>query len=318
MSKRFLGALVALIGWGLFAPASWTGMVQGGQILNANGTLPAGQYCTVPPRNNGKYLEKRHTVNLVSGNQYTIDCISTTPYTSWQANVDTYIYLVPTGTNTVIDQNDDVILGGDLRSRIMFDATADGTYDIVVTAWANIGYGQNLTATPPNPGFDGVIAYNVTVEERGIIGAINGTAIPDASNPLATGGSSPMTGRNTVSLTAGTTYRIDVTGENGDYDYNVDTYLQLYDPNGSLVASCDNYGNGYASSISYPATATGTYTIIVTILTSGVSSYHLNVTTVNVASSSPITPLGTGTPNVRLTPRSRKSEPAGLPTLLLG
>ena len=61
-----------------------------------------------------------------------------------------------------------------------------------------------------------------------------------------------------IVLEAGQTYRFDVAGTGGT---NLDTYLELYGPDGVLVAFDDDSGEGFASLIRFTALTEGVYTL---------------------------------------------------------
>ncbi len=310
MRKQLL-ATVILTGWAIFAPGSWMPVIHAQFSIASGGssanTLTASSpVCTIRGAN---FRQHTYTVALMMGNEYTIDLVGTGPNNpGWDASLDAYLYLLnPTGQ--VVDENDDIIMGGgsaglELCSRIAYNPPASGTYTIIVTTWAPIGY----------VAFDGTMPYKLTVAAQGIVGTSDGTLRPGQPNPAGTNYNSGM---HSVNLTAGQTYTVDVHGENGLYDYQVDTVLYVVDPKGVTTRNDDYAEGGKSSRITFTATDSGLYKIYVTgWAPADTFSYHMTVTDSRaVTSETPVTPLGAGIPNVRLSPRP---ERLGIPALLLG
>ncbi|MDC0659147.1 M10 family metallopeptidase C-terminal domain-containing protein [Leisingera sp. SS27] len=64
-----------------------------------------------------------------------------------------------------------------------------------------------------------------------------------------------------ITLTAGETYEIELSGAAGGGGTLIDPYLRLYNSQGSLVRSDDDGGPGYDSAITFTASSSGTYYI---------------------------------------------------------
>jgi hypothetical protein len=249
-------------------------------VLTVQGAL-TNQSPTGPPRG-ANFYHQSYPISFDGGYQYTIDL-------NGPSNNDTYLYLLDSNGN-VVAQNDDVIEYYDLRSRISYNVPGTGTqnYTIVVTSWA-----PYIT-----------FSYTLNVVKAHIATAINGTL---TSSSPQNGPKGPGYYSNTHPLgtfTAGQTYVIDLIGNNGAYDYNVDTMLYLVNSSGTIVASDNDYGEGYSSRITFtvPAGAGGNYSAIVTSWYAGATfSYQITVTSPQVAPPPPPPPPpngGTGIPNV--------------------
>lgn len=302
MKCRLVPAFFALTAWALFAPVWWTGVQAQTTVLNTTGVVDASTPC--PTRGPGFY-GKTQAITLTAGNQYTIDLRSTAADNNgsgYHADGDTYLYLLDS-SGSIVAENDDVILGGggtgiENRSLILYSATSSGSYTIVVTSWSS-------GVTFP---------YTLVVTARATTTSITGTLSAPDPTFVDPRGSGYNASRTPVTLSAGQSYQIDVTGAPGtggsfnDYVYNVDTYIFLLDPSGAIVAQDDDYGNGYASRINFTPTTSGTYTVMVSSFSPGDSfSYQVTVSTPNGTPPPPPTPgTGSGIPNVRLSPQLEK------------
>ena len=147
-------------------------------------------------------------------------------------------------------------------SRIVYTATTSGTYTIQVSGHdSNIGtYELSVNVWEPTP-----------IEVGQIL-----------SGSITTSGEQD---RFTVSLQAGTTYRIETTLHSLN-----DSVMRLFNPSGSKVEEDDDGGAGRASRIDYTATTSGAYTIQVEGYGSNTGSYELSVQTLGYA----VTPIQMG------------------------
>jgi hypothetical protein len=134
--------------------------------------------------------------------------------------------------------------GTSLNSRLVFDAPRDGDFIIRVQS---LGGGQGayaltLAAAPPVPP---AYAFSLGLTAEGELTAT--AALDDQGRPVD---------RWTFPGTAGQRVRIDMSSE------AFDTYLELFDPAGALVAEDDDgLGEGTDSRITRTLLADGTYTI---------------------------------------------------------
>ena len=312
MRNSYLVTMLAALGWAFLTPGSWvTGLHAQTTILSASGMVDTSQPC---PTRGPNFYQRTHTIAVIAGNQYTIDLRSTAADSnsgSYASDCDTYLYL-PDSAGTIVAENDDVILGGggtgtEVRSLILYNATASGNYTIIVTSWSS-------GVTFP---------YNLTVTARGVTGSATGTtAPPPAGTPLPPSlPAGSNVGLQQYSLTVGQTYVIDATGAPGsgggfnDYIFNTDTVVYLMDSSGAVVASdttsLDPAGIGYGARITYTAPATGQYTVVVSSFNPAQAiSYQITISTPQTAPGTPPAPPappappgGAGIPNVRVAPR---------------
>jgi hypothetical protein len=281
---RFFRIVVtaAIISWGIIAPQASDAQTT---VLNTSGALTTSSP-TGPPRGTTFY-QQTFPVTFTAGNQYTIDMMGANG-----VNADTYLYLLGPG-GAIVAENDDVTMYYVLRSRIAYDCTQGGQYTIVCTSWA------------PYTTFN----FTLTVVSAPIVTApINGTLTTSSPQNSPSGAGYYANTNDLGTLTGGQTYTIDLIGQNGDYNYNVDTMLYIVNAAGQVVASDNDYGQGYSSRVVYtvPTNATGDYKAIVTSFAPGVVfSYQITVTGSNAPPPPPPvpTPNGGGIPNVLIAPR---------------
>ena len=173
------------------------------------------------------------------------------------------------------DSNGDLIPGTEnnsggpaLDSRVYFTPDADGTYYLATSA--------DLNFFPPRTG-----TYRLSVTQI----VDDRTAGTDTSGSVAVGGS--VTGEIelpgdrdwfAVTLEAGTTYRIELEGEETDGGTLVDPKLySVYDSNGNRIVGArdDNSGEGLNSRLFFMPDADGTYYIAA----DGVEYYGIDIGT---------------------------------------
>jgi Zn-dependent metalloprotease len=187
---------------------------------------------------------------------------------------DTYMYLYDTDFTTLIASNDDG--GGGLASRIQWTPLSSGIYYVMVRHYNSSAYGSDTN-------------YDLEVISSGSGGA-------DAYEPDDTSGqASTITVGSTqanhnfhyagdndwvwFSVTVGTSYVI----ETSNLGSRSDTYMYLYDTDGTtLITYDDDGGGGLASRIEWTAPANGTYYVRVRHYSSNVygpdANYDLSVT----------------------------------------
>jgi hypothetical protein len=154
MRTRQLSAALALTGLALFARTSAAQAQTTVTLFSATGTLSAP--LAQNPRNGywgagTQPFAAVHTVSLTAGNSYTIRVLPT----AGGQTTDSYVYLLdPSGA--IAGQDDDS--GYDmasLSSKLVFNATATGTYTVVVTTYYyNYSMNYGLTVDGP-PGAGG-------------------------------------------------------------------------------------------------------------------------------------------------------------------
>ena len=168
--------------------------------------------------------------------------------------------------------------GPGFASRIDYTASRSGTYTIEVRGHSSSTGTYRLSVSqadvPPTP------TYTPTPPPED-------TAIGVGQTLSGNIGSRGEEDRFTVSLQAGTRYRIEVL-----LNSLGDSVLTLRDPSGREVAADDDSGPGYASRIDYTAQRSGTYTIEVRGHSSSTGTYRLSVSRADV----PPTPTYTPTP----------------------
>ena len=196
-----------------------------------------------------------HTIHIPGDNDWVkFTATAATQYTIQTANLgsnaDTFLYLYDTDGATELARDDDS--GGGLASRITWVAPASGTYYARAHHYSNVRYGTGTN-------------YDLSVRAGSASGDVYE---PDDSaaqaRTLTTDGA---TQTHTIHIAndndwvkfdavAGNQYVI----QTANLGSNMDTYLHLYDTNGTTeLARDDDSGGGYASRIGWLAPASGTY-----------------------------------------------------------
>jgi len=168
---------------------------------------------------------------------------------------DTYIEVLDNSGASIASDDD----GGDgLNSRLEFTAPAAGTYTIIVRSWLGEADG----------------AYTLSIEGEGGGGALGGllgggssssessseSAAAEGGGDLSVGDSITVSDASgqpeyTISLSEGESVQINVESE------EFDTYMELLDGSGDVIAEDDDGGDGLNSRLFFTAPSSGTYTI---------------------------------------------------------
>src|SRR6266545_3213822 len=301
MRKQFVAAVLAAVGWMLLDPLG----VQA-QTSLVNTSISISSYNAPNPRG-PTFFNTNIPLQLQAGNQYTIKtAVATQP----AYGIDTYIFLLdPSGAT--LGQNDDngLGLGNPYGSYLQYTPAAAGTYTLVVSTYSpGVSYsGVPVEVTyaavqPPSPPIALTVPANTTTSVSAYM----------APNPRGTN----FYNQNfTVPLVAGQQYTFK-TAVATQPAYGIDTYIFLLNPSGATVGQDDDnslgLGNPYGSYLQVTASTTGTYTLVVTTYSSGVSYTGIPLTIDGPPTHAP-TPIGGGggIPNVRLTP-----APGKVPDLL--
>jgi Zn-dependent metalloprotease len=205
--------------------------------------------------------------SATSNESYTIETFNLGPAS------DTVLELYDTDTTTLLDLNDDG--GSGLASQIVWTAPASGDYFIKVRHYSSNASGNNtnydLSVTGSAGAGDSFEPDNNQVEAGSI--TVNGN--PQTHDFHVAGDNDWVQ----FSATTGTAYVI----ETGNLGPNSDTFMTLYDTDGTAVLVMDDdSGVGLASKIEWTAPADGVYFVNVRHYNSGVSGpdtqYDLTVT----------------------------------------
>jgi thiol-disulfide isomerase/thioredoxin len=195
-----------------------------------------GQLANGDPVEQGKSC-KVFTCKFAQGKSYRLDLDST--------DFDAYLMLLgPTGR--VVAQDDDG--GGNLNSRILWNAEPGGTYRILATSLGGKDVG-NFTLTVTEGGA-AKVAKAEEIELKDGKAEIQGqltTENPRFENKYA----KPYR----IKLEAGKSYRIDLVST------DFDSFLYLLGPKGEILARDDDGGGDLNARIVYDVKTTGTYQI---------------------------------------------------------
>ena len=203
-------------------------------------------------------------VNLIAGDQLTVDVAAR----ELGSSLDSYLRLFD-ATGQQLAFNDD--FGGSLDSYLDYTASTSGTYYVGVSGYRNASYSP-LTAGSGTAGSTGTYAVSFAVvgEESppplepndtlatasvGLAAGADAAAIPGVIGDGAAGNRD--VDLYSVSLEAGDLLNAFVTAQADGS--TLDSYLRVFTASGTQVASNNNSGISRDSSISYTATATGTY-----------------------------------------------------------
>lgn len=216
----------------------------------------------------------RFLINLVAGQQYrfTLDPDGTSGLR------DPVLRLLDDNGNLLVI-NDDT--NGSLSSAITVTATRTGVYQLVAAGYGDLTGGYVLRATgAATTGGDDVPAGTAATLTPGT----------PSNGAIEVSGD---TDRFTVSLTAGTTYVIDVEGSGSNAI--ADTVLQLLDGGGRLLAENDDANGTLYSRIIYTPTTTGNHTLVVSGYGSATGSYKLSASNAGSAADDHGNTAGTAT-----------------------
>lgn len=205
----------------------------------------------VPDRN---MIHKPYVVTLQANKTYTIDMIG--------PGFDPYLYLFsPAGQ--LIDEDDD---GGDgLDSQIRFTARETGPYKIYAAALFGSGAFQLKIRADGADVLDGNAVTVIPLKN----GSADVAGVLNPQDPIDPIRNAPHK-RYQVMLQANKSYVIDMMAQ-------FDTYLYLYSPEGQLLVSDDDGGEGFNSRIRYRPTQTGLYRIHATAFGGGTGAFDLKI-----------------------------------------
>jgi hypothetical protein len=159
--------------------------------------------------------------------------------------LDTTLELLDEGGNLVAENDDRG--DGTRNSQIIYEILEDGNYTVVVSSFQGDEEGDLLLS----------IATDANAEPPFDFSSIAGTLIAEYADTLDDDQPSL---EYTVDLQAGDTLLILADTTDGD----LDTVLSLNDPDGVIVASNDDRGDGsYNSAIAYTTPVDGSYTVII-------------------------------------------------------
>ena len=190
---------------------------------------------------------------------------------------DTFLYGIYNSAGTLLPgtTNDDGAMGSAFRNALLnFNPTTTGTYFI------GAGGFSSTTGT-----------YKVSVRDLGVADDFSATTATtgrvtvggNASGNIETNGDIDWF---SVSLTAGTIYRIDEEGTPTSAGTLPDTFLRgIYNSAGTLIAGTadDDAGVGTNSQVSFTPTTTGTYFVAAGAFGGNLGTYKVSVTSLGVA-----------------------------------
>jgi hypothetical protein len=198
--------------------------------------------------------EEKFYVSLVAGD---IVVITTEALTD---DLDTTLELLDEGGDSVAENDDRG--DGTTNSQIIYEVPEDGNYTVVVSSFQGDEEGDLLLS----------IATDATAEPPFDFASIQGDVIEQYEDTLDDDQPSL---EYTVELESGDTLLAltDVT------DGDLDTVLNLYDPEGIIIASNDDRGDGsFNSAIAFTAAVAGEYTVEVERFPRGDSSGDFELT----------------------------------------
>lgn len=192
------------------------------------------------------------SVQLTAGTSYTVGLAGSA---SGAGTLSDPYLRVRNASGTLVAENNDIAAGSNRDSQVTFTASATGTY--YVEAGAS---GDTLTGT-----------YRVSVGITASAADDFANSLADTSHPLgavALGGGA--TGRLEsgadrdwfrIQLTAGTTYTVDLTGQQGGGGTLEDPYVRIHDGTGATLFENDDIaaGSNRDSRITFTAKTTGAY-----------------------------------------------------------
>ena len=162
---------------------------------------------------------------------------------------DPYLRLY-SANGTLLAENDDIALGVQVESQLGFTATVTGTYYLSAGAYNDGAAGTyRLTAS----------SQNHVMETTDAPAGVN---TPYAISPGDTFSGSLGTGDRdwvAVSVQAGQSYFVSLSGEPGGGGTLPDSYLRIYDRNGQLVGENDDGGTRTDSAMRFTASSDGVY-----------------------------------------------------------
>jgi hypothetical protein len=178
-----------------------------------------------------------YTIDLTAGETVDIDLQSDLE----AGGFDTQIKVLDANGNELADDDD----GGDtgLNSLLNFEAPEDGTYTIIVTSFFGDPEGPYTLSVSGSTGGGG---------GGGNTGGEGDLQVGDSITEDASGNV-----EYTISLEEGQSVSIDVTSD------DFDTYLDVLDSDGEIVASDDDGGEGFNSLLAFTAPDSGIYTLLV-------------------------------------------------------
>ena len=206
-------------------------------------------------------------VTLTAGTTYRFDLEGVDTSRGTLANP--WLELFNTSGTAVIIRDDDT--GTGLNSLISYTASASGTYYLAASSYSITGTGTYRLSATVGGGGGGGDDYIVSAATSGVV-SVGGFS----TGNIETAGDVDWF---KVTLTAGTTYRIDLEGADSSRGTLADPQLELFNTTGTLViASDDDTGTGLNSQITYTPTATGTYYLGALSHTStGTGTYRVSV-----------------------------------------
>lgn len=227
----------------------------GGYVLSMseqggdNGDLPAGRGTTSEIFAGGSVSSSLdfagdrdwHGIELTAGQVYRIDLEGSGP----NAVSDTYLRVYD-GNANLVDEDDD---GGEgLASSLIFTASSTGLHFISAAAYAD-QYEGGYTVSVEDLGLDDDFSGDTSTE-----GTLNADGA--AMGELEIAGDRDWF---EVSLVRGGTYQFDALGADTSDGTLSDPIMNLYGPNGELIATDDDGGQGLNSRITWFATQTGAH-----------------------------------------------------------
>lgn len=183
--------------------------------------------------------EVKFKVELAAGDILVATTQALTP------NLDTTLRLLDAG-GTILAENDDRG-DGSLNSQIVYEVAVAGEYVVVISTYGGTGSGDALLSIATDPNAEAPFNF----------ASIEGTLIEQFTGALDDARTSQDF---TLGLEAGQTILLLSDATSG----NLDTVLTLFDPEGFLVATNDDRGDGTLNSaVAYTVPASGTYQVTV-------------------------------------------------------
>lgn len=208
-----------------------------------------------------------YAVELTAGHSYQID-LEGAP-TSKGTLADTYLRGVYDSSGNLISGTTNDDSGTGYNSQTELTVYSSGTYYIAAGAYGSRTGSYTVSVSDLGGGDD----YASDTSTQGTV-AVDG---------YSTGTIDESGDRDwfAVSLTAGSSYQIDLEGSPSGQGTLSDTYLRgIYDASGNLIygTSNDDGGAGTNSQLEYTATSSGTFYIAAGAFGSGSGTYRLSVT----------------------------------------
>ncbi|WP_310619888.1 M10 family metallopeptidase [Flexibacterium corallicola] len=223
-------------------------------------------------------------ITLEAGNIYTFDMEGN----KGQPLGDTLLRLYDVEGNEVAMDDDS---GEGYFASLQYVPTISGTYYIAAAPYSSSYFGDYTLKTSV------VHTGHEDVEPKTVVEADDAAATSDTTYEINVGDTfegklsqGSDVDRVAITLEAGLTYDIDLSGTADLFDGLQDSYLKVYDEDGNLIAEDKDGGDALYSSLRFTAPASGTFYIEASSANDKKGDYAINV---NLAEALPVDPSDT-------------------------